>query len=252
MLPSRPVMKDLTIVKIAVEPLNNNEGLMPQLIEFDQKQPLSTIISELCTNWKIHDSENYALKFTEHNNIGYVTEKNRTDVKNGSVLKIHLNAERQVAFLLNVFQNGSAIEQKECLESLAVLSGDLTFANEFISKSGLDMLIKLIEDEKCTGARLEFALRSFCELMDHGIVSWEILSDNFIVRNIDLIKSPTMPSNNIIESSLSILENIIQNSSRAGLVERSVTFTCLLELLKKSVAAIQQNTIALVNALFLR
>jgi engulfment/cell motility protein 1 len=254
MLPSRPVMKDLTIVKIAVEPLTKNEGLMPQLIEFDQKQPLSTIIAELCTNWKIHDSENYALKFTEQNNIGYVTEKNRTDVKNGSVLKIHLNAERQVAFLLNVFQNGSAIEQKECLESLATLSGDPTFANEFISKSGLDMLIKLIEDEKCTGARLEFALRSFCELMDHGIVSWEILSDSFISRNIDLInpKSVTLPSNNIIESSLSILENIVQNSSRAGLVERSVTFQCLLELLRKPVAAIQQNTIALVNALFLR
>lgn len=254
MLPQRPVTKDLTIVKIAVKPLNENDGLMPQLVEFDQKQPLSSIISELCQNWKISDGENYALKFTEQNNIGYVTEKNRSDVKNGSVLKLHLNAERQVSFLVGVFQNGSTIEQKECLESLSTLSGDLTFANEFISKSGLDMLIKLIEDEKCNGARLEFALKSFCELMDHGIVSWEILGDNFIMRNIELInpKSVNIPSNSIIESSLSILENIVQNSSRAGLVEKSVTFVCLLELLRKTVAPIQQNTIALVNALFLR
>lgn len=254
MLPPRtPAVKDSTVVKIAVEPLTN-DGSMPQLIEFDQKQPLSTIISELCSNWKINDSENYALKFTEQNNIGYVTEKNRTDVKNGSVLKIHLNAERQVSFLLNVFTTGSTLEQKECLESLSALSGDLTFANEFISKSGLDMLIKLIEDEKCTGARLEFAQKSFVELMDHGIVSWEILSDNFIMRNYELIRStsPASTSNNIIESSLSILENIVQNSSRAVLVENSVTFGCLLELLRKPVAAIQQNTIALVNALFLR
>lgn len=185
-----------------------------------------------------------------------MTEKNRNDVKNGSVLRIHLNAERQVAFLLNVFQTGSVIEQRECLQTLATLSSDLTFANEFISKSGLDMLIKLIEDEKCTQARLEHAQKSFVELMDHGIVSWEILSENFIMRNIDLINPPKAPqappSNDTIESSLSILENIVQNSSKAVLVERSVTFTCLLELLRKPVPAIQQNTIALVNALFLR
>lgn len=250
MLPPRmPAIKDTSIVKIAVKPLSPE--YQPQLIEFDQKQPLTTIITELCNNWRIENSENYALKFTESNNISYVTEKNRGDVKNGSVLKIYLNAERQVSDILEIFRSGSLLEQGNCFKSLVELSSDQTFAIEFISKSGLDLLIKLVEDEKCTGDRLEHALRSFVELMEHGTVSWDVLSDAFVNRNIAFINPPYL-SNHIIEASLSILENVVQNSTRASLVERSVTFDCLLELLRKPVAAIQQNTIALVNALFVR
>lgn len=268
MLPPRmPTIKDSSIVKIAVEPLTGD--YQPQLIEFDQKQPLSSIISELCNNWRIENSENYALKFTDATNIGYVTEKNRTDVKNGSVLKIYLNAERQVSDILEIFKSGSLLEQGNCFKGLVELSSDQTFAIEFISKSGLDLLIKLIEDVSCTGERLENALRSFVELMDHGTVSWEILGEAFINRNISFINPPYVStifvnfklnlnftflqlSDHIIDSSLSILENVVQNSSRAVLIERSVTFDCLLKLLSKNVAAIQQNTIALVNALFIR
>lgn len=250
MLPPRmPAVKDSSIVKIAVKPLVDE--LIPQLIEFDQKQPLAAIISELCNYWRLENSENYALKFNDAKNLFYVTEKNRTDVKNGSVLKIYLNAERQVSDILNILRTGSLTEQSNCFKNLMVLSSDQTFAIEFINKSGLDLVIKVIEDEKCTGDRLENALRSFVELMEHESVSWEILGDAFVNRNIAFI-NPPFPSNHIIEASLSILENIIQNSTRASLVENSVTFECLLELLRKPVAAIQQNTIALVNALFTR
>jgi engulfment and cell motility protein 1 len=252
MLPSRmPVAKDASIVKIAVKPLSTEPQHVPQLIEFDQRQPLASITSELCLNWNLTNCDEYSLKFTDSSFEGYVTEKNRNDVKNGCVLKLNYSATKTVNDFLVVFKSGSLLEQTRCLQNLSSLSSDPTFAAEFINKSGLDLLIKMIEDEKCSGERLEFALKSFTELMDHGTVSWEILSEAFINRSIVLITPPYL-AKSIIESSLSILENIVQNNSKCSIVERSVTFENLLKLLRDSSPVIQQNTIALINALFIK
>lgn len=53
-----PSIKNSHIVKIAVE-LENN---IPQLIEFDQRSPLTSIIQDLCKNWGLVESECYSLK----------------------------------------------------------------------------------------------------------------------------------------------------------------------------------------------
>ena len=246
-----PVAKDASIVKIAVKPLSTDPQYVPQLIEFDQRQPLTSVINDLCQNWSISDCENYSLKFTDSSFDGYVTEKNRNDVKNGCVLKLNFSATKTVADFLLIFKSGSLLEQTRCLQNLSKLSSDPTFAAEFINKSGLDLLIKMIEDEKCSGERLEYALKSFNELMDHGTVLWEILSEAFINRNIVFITPPYL-AKNIIESSLSILENIVQNTSKCYIVEKSVTFENLLKLFRDSTPVIQQNIIALINALFIK
>ena len=252
MLPARmPVIKDASIVKIAVKPLSTDPQYVPQLIEFDQRQPLHSVISELCLNWNLTNCEEFSLKFTDTNFEGYVTEKNRNEVKNGCVLKLNYSATKTVADLLGVFKSGTLMEQSRCLQNLSTLSSDPTFAAEFINKSGLDLLVKMIEDEKCSGERLDYALKSFNELMDHGTVSWEILNEPFINRNIVFITPPYL-AKSIIESSLSILENVVQNSSKCFIVENSVTFENLLKLLRDPSPVIQQNTIALINALFIR
>lgn len=246
-----PAARDASIVKIAVKaPTIPKIELVPQLIEFDQRQPLSSIITDLCSFWNLETSEDYALKFTEKFE-GYVTEKNRNDVKNGCVLKLNHSATKTVNDFLTVFKSGSAAESTECLQCLTSLSSDPTFAAEFINKTGLDLLIKMIEDEKCSGDRLDHALKSFIEMMDHGTVSWEILSETFINRNIIFINTPTT-TKPIVESSLSILENIVQNSTKSSIVERSVTLENLFKLLRDTSLVTKQNTIALINALFIR
>lgn len=245
-----PVARDASIVKIAVTPFGEGSQLMPQLIEFDQRQPLTQVVSEICDTWNLEGSDKYALKFTEPS-FGYVTEKNRGDVKNGYVLKLSQSVSPAVSDILEILKSGSLIDQTRCLQGLVSLSADLTFALEFISKSGLDLLIKMIEDDKCTGERLESALKSFIELMDHGSVSWEILTETFITRNIGFTNQPYL-SKSITESALSILENVVQNSTKSAIVENSVTFDNLLENLRDSSPIIQQNTIALINALFMK
>jgi engulfment/cell motility protein 1 len=57
----------------------------------------------------------------------------------------------------------------------------------------------------------------------------------------------------VVQASLSILENIVLNSSgKYGQVEKEVTFPNLVMHLQSQNPVIQQNAIALINALFLK
>lgn len=136
---------------------------------------------------------------------------------------------------------------------MAKLSSDPVFSDEFIKEQGLNQIIKMIEDDKCTGEMLKYALLSFVELMEHGNVSFDILQPVFVMRNIQFVNAPSMIAKEIITASLSILENIVNNSINAALVEKHVTFDNLLKLLQDASSnLIQQNTLALMNALFMK
>lgn len=212
------------------------------------------IIRNLCQNWDITDDENYALQFCENNNKNYVTEKNRNEVKNGSVLRMRHSPTKTAHDILETIKTGSNTDKTRVLENLALLSSDLTFALEFIKEQGLGLIISLIESEQCIGEMLKFMMLSFVELMDHGTISWDILQPKFITRNIFFINHPSTVPAEVIQCALSTLENIIQNSSNySSVIENDVPFNSLLVLLQDAQSQIiQQNTIALINALFIK
>jgi engulfment and cell motility protein 1 len=244
--PNMPVPQN--IVKIAVA----LEGNQAQLIPFNQSIPLAAIIQSLCTEWKLMDCDNYALKFGEQNNTNYVTEKNRNEVKNGSVLNLFPSPAKAAADILQTLRSDSSNAKTKELENLSQLSSDLTFALEFIKEKGMDCVIEIIETDKGMGDTLVYALQSFIELMDHGSVSWDTLTATFTNRIIQLINMHGQIPREIIQSSLCIVENIVQHANtNSGLVEKSVTFDNLMKLLADSSSpVVQQNTIALTNALF--
>lgn len=246
-----PSIKDSNIVKIAVE----MSGLVPQLIEFNQKQPLAGIIQELCNGWNLTDPEQYALQFSENNNRNYITEKNRNDIKNGSILRLELSPSKTAQDILQKLNTGSVEEKTQALQKLSELSSDITFALEFINKQGLALIIGHIEGGKCKGNMLAFTLMSFVELMDHGIVSWDILETPFINKIASFVNNQSIAQDpKVIQASLSILENIVLNSTdKYPHVEKEVTFPNLvMHLQNVNHSVIQQNTIALINALFLK
>ncbi|XP_011551614.2 engulfment and cell motility protein 1 [Plutella xylostella] len=249
--------KDSTILKIAVEMLNapETQDKVPLLIEFDQSQPLSSIIQvQLCKPWGLPDPENYALQFSESNNRNYITEKNRNEIKNGLVLRLELSPARTVQEILGKINSGTEVEKLAALEKLSILSSDLTFALEFINKKGLSLIIQNIESGKFSGNCLKFALVTFVELMDHGIISWDILENPFISKVASFINNLANAQDpKVIQSSLSILENIVLNSSGKNLqVENEITIPNLVSHLQNSYqdSVIQQNAIALINAIF--
>nr|CAD7194337.1 unnamed protein product [Timema douglasi] len=245
-----PAIKDANIVKIAVEMTGQN----PQLIEFNQKQPLAATIQELCNGWGLSDPDQYALQFSENNNQNYITEKNRNEIKNGSVLRLNLSPSTTAHDILQKLNTGTNDEKTKSLEKLSKLSVDMTFALEFINKQGLALIISMIEGGKCKGDMLAYSLMAFVELMDHGIVSWDILEVPFINKVASYVNNQAVAQDaKIIQASLSILENIVLNSSgKYGLVEKEVTFPNLVMHLQSHNPVIQLNAIALINALFLK
>lgn len=246
--------KDSTILKIAVEMLSPPEKV-PQLIGFDQSQPLSSIIQELCDRWNLPDPDNYALQFSESNNQNYITEKNRNAIKNGSVLRLELSPAKTVQDILFKINGGSELDQTSALCKLSTASSDLTFACEFINKKGLSLIVNNIELGKFKGNSLKYALITFVELMDHGIISWDILENPFIHKVASFVSNQSTPNQDpqIIQSCLSILENIVMNSSgKNSQVEKEITIPNLVSHLHNPYqdSIIQQNAIALINAIF--
>ncbi|XP_013149226.1 PREDICTED: engulfment and cell motility protein 1 [Papilio polytes] len=245
--------KDSTILKIAVEMLNAPDKV-PQLIEFDQSQPLSSIIQLLCKPWGLPDPDNYALQFSESNNQNYITEKNRNEIKNGSVLRLEQSPAKTVQDILAKINSGNENDQTTALSKLSTLSSDLTFALEFINKKGLTLIIHNIESSKFKGPSLKFALITFVELMDHGNISWDILENQFINKVASFVSNQSNTQDpKIIQSCLSILENIVLNSSGKNLhVEKEITIPSLISHLQNPYqdSIIQQNAIALINAIF--
>lgn len=246
-----PAMKDSNIVKIAVEMIDQ----VPQLIEFNQKQPLAGIIQELCNGWNLTEPEQYALQFSENNNKNYITEKNRNDIKNGSVLRLEYSPSKTAQDILQKLNSGQAEEKLPALQKLSALSSDITFALEFINKQGLALIIGQIEGGKYKLNMQAHTLISFVELMDHGIVSWDILESPFINKIASFVNNQSVTQDSkVIQASLSILENIVLNSTdKYPQVEKEVTFPNLvMHLQNLQHPVIQQNTIALINALFLK
>ncbi|XP_047002136.1 engulfment and cell motility protein 1 [Schistocerca americana] len=243
-------IKDANIVKIAVEMVHQ----VPQLIEFNQKQPLAAIIQELCNGWGLSEPDQYALQFSENNNQNYITEKNRNEIKNGSVLRLTHSPSTTAQEILQKLNTGTNEEKLAALQRLAKLSTDMTFALEFINKQGLALIINMIEGGKCKINMLAYCLASFVELMDHGIVSWDILEIPFINKVASYVNNQSVTQDaKVIQASLSILENIVLNSSgKYGQVEKEVTFPNLIMHLQSPHPVIQQNAIALINALFLK
>ncbi|XP_077983513.1 engulfment and cell motility protein 1-like isoform X2 [Glandiceps talaboti] len=148
---------------------------------------------------------------------------------------------------------GKADHKKEALQKLARHSADVTFAGEFISRKGVELLVQRVENNTETGENLAYTLTAFLELMDHGIVSWDILSGNFVKRVAGYVNKSMHTDATVLQKSLAILESITLNSTELyHNVAQETTFTNLIPHLKINNAEVQQNCIALMNALCLR
>nr|SVE85367.1 EOG090X02BW [Daphnia pulicaria] len=249
-----PTPKDNNVVKIAVE----MAGKTPQLIELNQKQPLSTIIQDLCNYWNLIDAETYALRFNMEANRAFVSEQNRLDVKNGHVLQLGFSPGKITQSILDQLSPQSAHEDKmKAVQELAGHATDPTFTAEFTEKQGMKMLIAYIEHME-TGKPSDqitaLLLPAFVDLMDHGLTQWDVLEPSFIKKIAFYINSQASAQDpRTLQAALSILESIAHNSStKYAIVEKELTIPNLAMHLQNASAAIQQNTLALINALFLK
>lgn len=98
----------------------------------------------MCNGWDLPDAESYSLQFSENNNQNYITEKNRNEVKNGSILRLEFSPSKTANDILAKLNNGTTEEKVAALQKLSTLSIDMTFALEFINKKGLALIISQV------------------------------------------------------------------------------------------------------------
>ncbi|MCI4391993.1 hypothetical protein PGIGA_G00140810 [Pangasianodon gigas] len=247
------------ILKVAIE----WPGAFPKLMEIDQKKPLSAIIKEVCDGWQLPNHENYALQNADSTNF-YITEKNRNNIKNGSILRLTTSPAQMALQLHERIQTGSLDMKLDALKDLANSSRDITFAQEFINLDGISLLTQMVESgteryqklqkmmKPCFGEILSYTLTAFVELMDHGIISWDTFSVAFIKKIASFVcKSSTDSA--VLQRSLAILESMVLNSQDLyQKVAQEITIGQLMPHLQGTDQDIQTYTIAVINALFLK
>uniref|UniRef100_A0A146Z0K6 Engulfment and cell motility protein 3 n=1 Tax=Fundulus heteroclitus TaxID=8078 RepID=A0A146Z0K6_FUNHE len=237
-----PQQKD--IVKIAIQ----MPGAYPQLIQLDQKKPLSAVIKAVCEGWNLPGPENYALQYADGVQL-YITESNRLDIKNGCILRLTKAPGCSAEALKKGIQSADGGVRCESLKELATISRDVTFAQEFINRGGHSLLVKIVEDSKENNQIMTHTLTGFMELMDHGIVSWENLSAVFI-KKISGFVSSRSTDEAMQQVSLDILENMVLSSRKLFLqVKQEVTMEKLIAHLQVENQQIQTKAMALLMAL---
>uniref|UniRef100_H2TH19 Engulfment and cell motility 3 n=1 Tax=Takifugu rubripes TaxID=31033 RepID=H2TH19_TAKRU len=236
-----PQQKD--IVKIAIQ----MPGALPQLIQLDQKKPLSAVIKEVCDGWNLPGPENYALQYADGVQT-YITESNRLDIKNGYILRLTKAPGRCAEDLYKGIQSSDSGVRCDSLKELASVSTDVTFAQEFISRDGHLVLVKIVEESN-DNVIMTHTLTAFMELMDHGIVSWENLSSVFIKKIAGFVNAKPADAS-IQQVSLDILESMVLSSHGLFLqVKQEVTMERLIAHLQVTNQQIQTKAMALLMAL---
>ncbi|XP_078508013.1 engulfment and cell motility protein 2 isoform X1 [Lissotriton helveticus] len=241
----------LDIVKVAVE----WPGANAQLIEIDQKRPLASVIKEVCDGWSLPNPEYYAFRYADGPQL-YITEQTRGDIKNGTILRLAVSPSRAARQLLERIQSSSMDSRLDAMKELAKLSADPTFASEFINMEGTSVLTRLMEGGTKLlshySEMLAFTLTAFLELMDHGIVSWDMVSITFIKQIAGYVSQPAVDVS-ILQRSLAILESVVLNSQALyHKIAQEITVGQLISHLQVSNQEIQTYAIALINALFLK
>ncbi|XP_069073382.1 engulfment and cell motility protein 3 [Pleurodeles waltl] len=234
------------IVKVAIQMI----GAYPQLIELDQTKPLVSVLKEICDVWSLNNSEQYALQYVDGSQA-YITETNRMDIKNGSILRLSTAPDQEALRLLSGAQSNNQDVKSDSLKKLATLSSDITFAQEFISRDGLQILFQNVEEGNDSGEIMAHTLKAFMELMEHGFVSWESLSPVFIKKIVSFVNKNLMDIA-VQQLSLAILENMVLSSPTLfQLVKREVTLDRLVTHLTVMNPLIQLKAMALLIALLL-
>uniref|UniRef100_A0A8C1HKI1 Engulfment and cell motility 3 n=2 Tax=Cyprinus carpio TaxID=7962 RepID=A0A8C1HKI1_CYPCA len=201
------------------------------------KKPLTAVIKEVCDKWNLPGPDNYALQYADGVQT-YITES-----CNGH--------GRCAEDLYKGIQSSDSGVRCDSLKLLADVSTDITFAQEFISRDGHSLLVKIVEDAHEAPLIMTHTLTAFMELMDHGIVSWENLSSVFI-KKIASFGNAKVLDTSIQQVSLAILESmVLSSSSLFNEVKHEITLERLVSHLQVTNQQLQTKAMALLMAMLL-
>eukprot|EP00731_Ephydatia_muelleri_P000114 Em0001g114a len=177
-------------------------------------------------------------------------------LKNGDILTVaKLPALAAEDVCIKIVAEGE--ERKTAIAQLVDLSRDYVFALEFISQTGVPKLMTIVELSQLSSEpdvqMLTSLLEAFQELMQHNVVSWEALTENFVKKLINFIDRSNQPEYfqaSIVSMCLEILQSIIGNSPKFyKLVSGEISIAAVVPFLDKQDTNVKCSTLAFINAM---
>ena len=252
-------------IKLAIQSEPTLRPKQPLLLDVAQNLDLSAIVRDVCIQWHVDDPDRYALKYTDpplntvvSTKFGYITEDNRQKLRNGDILRIALAPPIQAQETFGIMRSKSIDERKRAIMELCVLSKDYVFALEFIKLDGITCLMSMVEGSQLVNEPeielLANYLGAFQELMEHGIVSWDTLTENFVKKLINFIDKSLQQQEYfrppIVSRSLAILESIILNSPKFyRIIQKEVSVSSTIPFVQKPMVEVKFNALAFINAM---
>ena len=252
-------------VKLAIQSDPSRPQTQPLLLIVSQSQQLMSIIADVCGQWGLPNAEQYALKYADpppnvaaSGKIGYITEENRHKLKNGDILRIALKPAIQAKESYEKIRSKKLDERRRAIDELFGLSKDYTFALEFIKLNGISLLMSMVENSQLVNdleiMQLASILGAFLELMEHSIVSWDSLTENFVKKLINFVdkslKQREYFRSGVVSRSLGILESIVVNSPKFyETIAKEMSVSSPMPFLEKQDSNVKFSTLAFINAM---
>lgn len=255
-------------VKLAIQSEPTLPPKQPLLLDVAQNLPLNSIIRDVCAQWHVVSPERYSFKYADVPlttaaaggalKFGYITEDNRNKLRNGDILRIALTPAIAAQDTYNCLKSKTQETRTKAINDLFRSSKDYTFAIEFFKLEGINCLMEAVEASQLTNdtdiQQLVSVLGAFQELMEHGIVSWDILTENFVKKLINFtdksLNSVEYFRPSVVSRTLAILESIILNSSKfIRIVSNEISIGMPIPFLSKAAVEVKYNTLAFINAM---
>lgn len=264
-LPGLPGIGKPDRVKLAIQSEPTLAPKQPLLLDVAQNLPLVSIIRDVCAQWNVSIPERYAFRFADVPptsagsalKFGYITEDNRSKLRDGDILRIAVTPSIAAQDTYNSLK-AKGQERLKAINDLFRFSKDRTFAIEFFKLEGVGCLMEEVEASHLSSdvdiQQLVNVLGAFQELMEHGIVSWDNLTENFVKKLINFtdksLHSLEYFRPSIVSRTLAILESIILNSSKfIHIVSNEISISMPIPFLTKSAVDVKYNTLAFINAM---
>ena len=253
-------------VKLAIQSEPTLPPKQPLLLDVAQNLPLVSIIRDVCAQWSVNSPERYAFKYVDvpptsagsAQKFGYITEDNRSKLRNGDILRIALTPAIAAQDTYNSLKSKNPETKSKAIHDLFQSSKDRTFAIEFFKLEGINCLMEAVEASQLVNdadiQQLVSVLGAFQELMEHGIVSWDNLTENFVKKLINFtdksLESVEYFRPSVVSRTLAVLESIILNSSKfIHIVSKEISISRPIPFLAKNAVEVKYNTLAFINAM---
>ena len=140
-------------VKLAIQSEPTLPPKQPLLLDVAQNLPLTSIIRDVCAQWNVTNPERYAFKYVDvpatsagsAQKFGYITEDNRSKLRNGDILRIALTPGKAAQDTYNSLKSKSHDVKSKAINDLFHSSKDRTFAIEFFKLEGINCLMEAVE-----------------------------------------------------------------------------------------------------------